>query len=154
MARRAFASHELLFLIEAIFSSQDESDTIRRLTGDDVQTFVDVMDEVCSASTRRRDPVLIETNIDMLCHQALGRVDISPETRINCLRSLREMCGRHTLLPATLKTSIPFKRTGDAMFRGGFADVWREEHRGRDVAVKVIRIYSNSELQRVIGVSY
>ena len=35
-------------MIEAIFSSEDEGDTIRSLLGDDVQTFVDVIDEVRS----------------------------------------------------------------------------------------------------------
>jgi hypothetical protein len=30
--------------------------------------------------------------------------------------------------------------------------VWKGEHCGRDVAVKVIRTYSNDDLQRVIGV--
>jgi len=52
-----------------------------------------------------------------------------------------------------LKVPIPFEQTGNALFRGGFADVWKGEHSGRDVAIKVIRIYSDSDLQRVIGVS-
>jgi len=154
LVRRAFTPHELPSLIEVIFSSQDESDTIRRLLGDDVQAFVDVMDEACSTSTRHREPVSIETDINMFCHQALDRPDISPQTREHCLRTLCKLCGRHALLPTTLKTPISFERTGDALYRGGFADVWKGEYRGRDVAVKVIRIYSNSELQRVIGVSY
>ena len=40
------------------------------------------------------------------------------------------------------------------LYRGGFADVWKGEHCGRDVAVKVLRIYSDSDLQRVAGVSF
>ena len=63
------------------------------------------------------------------------------------------MCGRHALLPTSLKIPVSFERTGDALYRGGFADVWKGEHCGPDVAVKVIRIYSDSDLQRVIGVS-
>jgi len=51
LVRRAFAPHELPSLIEVIFSSQNESDTIRCLLGDDVQAFVDAMDEVYSMST-------------------------------------------------------------------------------------------------------
>jgi hypothetical protein len=31
--------------------------------------------------------------------------------------------------------------------------VWKGEYSGRDVAIKVIRTYSNSDLQRIIGVS-
>lgn len=48
LVRRAFAPHELPSLIEAIFPSEDEGDTIRSLLGDDVQTFIDVIDEVRS----------------------------------------------------------------------------------------------------------
>ena len=63
------------------------------------------------------------------------------------------MCGRHALLPTSLKIPVSFERTDDVLYRGGFADVWKGEYRGRDVAVKVIRIYSDSDLQRVLGVS-
>ena len=62
------------------------------------------------------------------------------------------MCGRHALLPRTLKISTCYDRTGVASYRGGFADVWKGEHRGRDVVVKVLRTYLNSDLQKIIGV--
>ena len=39
------------------------------------------------------------------------------------------------------------------MYRGGFADVWKGEHLGRQVAVKVLRTYSSSETTKVAGVS-
>jgi len=64
------------------------------------------------------------------------------------------MCGRHALLPTTLKIPVSCGQTGDALYRGGFADVWKGEHCGQEVAIKVIRIYSDSDLQKVIGVSY
>jgi hypothetical protein len=32
--------------------------------------------------------------------------------------------------------------------------VWKGDHGGRDVAVKVLRTYSNVDLQKIIGVSY
>ena len=63
------------------------------------------------------------------------------------------MCGRHTLLPTSLKTIIPFEQTGNAWFRGGFADVWKGVHGGRDVAVKVLRMYASGDSKRVIQVS-
>ena len=63
------------------------------------------------------------------------------------------MCGRHALFPTSLKIPVSFDRNGDPAFRGGFADVWKGEHCGQDVAVKVIRTYSTSDLQKVIGVS-
>lgn len=51
LIRRAFAPHELSSLIKTIFSRKDEGDAVRRLVGEDVQTFVDVIDEVRSIST-------------------------------------------------------------------------------------------------------
>jgi len=85
--------------------------------------------------------------------QALDRPDVSSRTRKNCLKSLYRACGRHALLPTCLKIPVSYDRTGDALYRGGFADVWKGKHCGRDVAVKVIRIYSNADLQKIIGVS-
>ena len=62
------------------------------------------------------------------------------------------MCGYHALLPKALFIPACYDRSGVALYRGGFADVWKGQHCGRDVAVKVLRIYSNSDLQKIIGV--
>jgi len=43
---------------------------------------------------------------------------------------------------------------GRALYRGGFADVWKGKYRDRDVAMKVLRTYSTSDLQKIIGVGY
>jgi len=51
-----------------------------------------------------------------------------------------------------LKVPICYDRTSDALYRGGYADVWKGKCRGQDVAVKVIRTYSTSDLQKIIGV--
>ena len=75
-----------------------------------------------------------------------------PSTRKKCLKLLYRTCGHYALLPRVLKIPICYDRTGVALYRGGFADVWKGEHCGRDVAVKVIRTYSNSDLQKIIGV--
>ena len=63
------------------------------------------------------------------------------------------MCGRHALLPKALAIPICYDRSSVAMYKGGFADVWKGEHRGQDVAVKVLRTYSNSNFQKIVGVS-
>ena len=57
MIERAFTRYELPSLVEAIFSSGDEDDTIRSFHGNDVQTFIDVMDEARSASARHCESV-------------------------------------------------------------------------------------------------
>lgn len=82
----------------------------------------------------------------------LDRPDLPPRARKNCLKLLYRTCGDHALVPTTLKVPISYDRTTDALYRGGFADVWKGEHCGRDVAVKVIRTYSNADLKKIIGV--
>jgi hypothetical protein len=81
-------------------------------------------------------------------------LELSPQIRKKCLKSLYRTCGRRALLPRTLKIPICYDRTGVASYRGGFADVWKGMHCGRAVAVKVVRTYSNDDLQKIIGVSY
>ena len=47
---RSFSPQQIISLIEAIFTSKDEVAMVRDLRGDDVQTFVDVVNEVRSIS--------------------------------------------------------------------------------------------------------
>ena len=53
-----------------------------------------------------------------------------------------------------MKIHAEYDRTSAALYRGGSADVWKGVYCGRDVAVKVIRTYSNSDLRKIIGVGY
>ena len=67
------------------------------------------------------------------------------------------MCGRNRILPKSLRIPLCYDRQVFPLYSGGFADVWKGEHRGRDVAVKVIRTPSSTDLQnlqKIIGVSY
>jgi len=53
LIERVFSPGELPFLIDTIFLSEDWGDVIRRIhSGDDAQTFVDVIDEACPPSIR------------------------------------------------------------------------------------------------------
>lgn len=84
--------------------------------------------------------------------QALDGANLSPQIRKKCLKSLYRMCGRNAILPSTLKVLASYDRSTDALYRGGYADVWKGECGAQDVAVKVIRMYSTSELQKIVGV--
>ena len=64
------------------------------------------------------------------------------------------MCGHHALVPRALIVSTYYDRNGTPPRKGGYADVWKGEYCGQDVAVKAIRTYTNRELQRVINVGY
>ena len=101
---------------------------VHSLCGDDHQAFIDILDE------------------------ALDTLDPPPQTRRKCLKLLYRMCGRNSLLPTVLQIPDCRSPASVALYRGGFGDVWKGEHYGREVAVKVLRIYSTSDLQRIIGV--
>ncbi|KAF9791125.1 kinase-like domain-containing protein [Thelephora terrestris] len=99
----------------------------RSLPREDAQTFIDVVDE------------------------ALDMPDLSPWAQNQCLRPLYRTCGTHALLPKAMKIPICYDRTSDVLYSGGYADVWKGKHCGQDVAVKVIRTFSNSDFGKVIG---
>ena len=46
MIDRPFATDQRIPLITTIFSDPDEAEAVKRLCGDDAQSFIDVIDEV------------------------------------------------------------------------------------------------------------
>ena len=70
------------------------------------------------------------------------------------MRSLYRTCAGHTLLPRSLRIELPDSPTGVPLYCGGFGDVWKREYRGQQVAVKVLRTYVNSDLQKITRVSH
>ena len=77
---------------------------------------------------------------------------LTPRLRKKCLSALYRICGRQGLLPSSLQIPLCHDRSGRALYSGGYADVWMGEYQGRKVAVKVLRVYSASNLEKIIGV--
>jgi len=71
-----------------------------------------------------------------------------------CLSALCKICGRQALLPSSFKIPLCYDRLEDALYSGGYADVWMGEHQGRKVAVKVLRVYSTSDLDKITTVGH
>ena len=38
------------------------------------------------------------------------------------------------------------------LYHGGFAEIWKGKHQGREVAVKVLKVYKTSNLVKIIKV--
>ena len=72
LIRRAFDPYELPPLVEAVFSSKGEREIVRSLSGDNAQTFVDVIDEARSTFGRHRDTRLIDVGIYTFCRLGTG----------------------------------------------------------------------------------
>jgi len=76
---------------------------------------------------------------------------LAPEVRKSCLRTVYKICGHQALLPRALTIQLDSDLTGDALYGGGFADVWKGRYRDQDVAVKILRVYQTN-VQQIKGV--
>jgi len=119
------SQQEVIDLLEKIFTSRDEVKTIGYLHGDKAQAFIDVLDK------------------------ALDFPNLQPRYRNKCLSVLCKLCGRRALLPNSLQIPLCYDQSDTPLYRGGFAEVWKGEHQGRQVAVKVLRVYSTSDFEKI-----
>ena len=97
--------------------------------------------------------MLTRLNLLIYVDQALDGFEFAPKIRKKCVKSLYKMCAGRTLLPKSLHFEIPEDSAGVVVYRGGFADVLRREHRGQEVAVKALRVYGDNRLQETTNVS-
>jgi hypothetical protein len=77
-----------------------------------------------------------------------------PPVRRTCLEYLRRICSLHNLPPTPMQFELLNNPVGIAPCRGGSADVFKCVDQNLEVAVKVLRTYSNSDLERVTLVSF
>src|ERR1700753_768613 len=82
-------------------------------------------------------------NICRFVDQTLNTSDLTSFAQKRYLRLLYRTCGHHSIIPSSLKVVVECNRTDLALYKGGFADVWKGRCSGLDVVVKVIRLYSN-----------
>ena len=77
---------------------------------------------------------------------------LEPRLRKKTLNALCKICHRQAHLPNALHIPLCYNRFDDPVYSGGYADVWMGEHQGGKVAVKVLRIFSTSDLDEVTKV--
>lgn len=81
----------------------------------------------------------------------MGRLDYVLQAR--CLQFLCKICGRQALLPRSLVISASWDKTGVALCHGGFSDIWKGTFCGKEVAIKVLKLYQCSDYDQIKNVS-
>ena len=94
--------------------------------------------------------MLISTQIPLNVDQMLNA--LVPSLRRKCLAALCKICSRHGLLPRSMQISLCYNRSDPPLYHGGFAEVRKGEHQGREVAVKVLKVYQTSDFDKITRV--
>ena len=71
-----------------------------------------------------------------------------------CLKSLYKVCVSNSLLPQSLGIELCDDPTSIMLYPSGFGDVYKRGCKGREVAVKVLKTYVNSDPQNITRVSH
>ena len=70
------------------------------------------------------------------------------------MTALRRICGSQGLFPKSLQIPLCYERSDAPSYRGGYADVWKGDYQGLHVAVKVLRVYSTSDFDKIKKVGF
>ena len=76
------------------------------------------------------------------------------DLRRNCLAILSKICSYHGLVPWSIQIPLCYDRTEIPLYEGGFAKVWKSEYEGTEVAVKVLKVTTTSELVKIKKVGF
>ena len=134
-----------------IFSDRYQVETVRRLGGNDAQTFIDVIDEVRFYTiSQPKDRVTTDPKPPYFGNQTLD--SLPPEIRKKCLSYLIRTCGLRALIPSSLSIPLCYDPTNSPLYRGGLGDVWKGQLNGQQVAAKALRVYSMNNLEKITKV--
>ncbi|KAF9793424.1 kinase-like domain-containing protein [Thelephora terrestris] len=120
---RPLSADERTHQVKTLFLDSNETEAAKHLRGDDAQCFVDVIDKMFDT--------------------------LAPWLQKKCLGVLRKICGQQSLLPKSVHVPHCYDRSGTPKYHGGYADVWKGELDGHPVAVKVLRVYSTSDFEKI-----
>ena len=67
---------------------------------------------------------------------------------------LYDICGRDALLPRSLAIPLCYDPTENPLDQGGFANIWKGQYDGKEVAAKVLRVYAANDVQKIRKVGY
>ena len=155
LVSRVIPQDELPSVIETIASNLKAADIVKRLRGNDAQTFADIIDQACHHVIPSLRNLLIDIFPTLYSVvQALDSLDLTSRLRKKCVEFLYKMCAGHTLLPRSLRFELHDDPIGVVVCRAGFADVSKHKHCDQEVAVKVLRARSSDGSQGMTNVGH
>ena len=77
-----------------------------------------------------------------------------PPVRRKCLAILCKVCSHYGLIPRSIQIPLCHDRTEAPRYEGGFAKVWKGEHEGIEVAIKVLKVFEASDLVKIKRVGF
>jgi len=84
--------------------------------------------------------------------QLLENRTLSGQERLKLLNEFCKTCSRYRVIPKSMY--IPDCSQGSVeVAKGGFANVSRGTYKGHQVAIKVVRVYTTSDLDAIFSVS-
>ena len=129
-------SEEFLKSFRSLLSSERESKHILALPENDARLFIEIVDKVCSSRTSFSARSLFIS----LIAKALGKARLDIELQKIAFSVLRRLSGRTGYLPKSYLLPDKFDLSGMPHASGGFADIRRRVFKGKDVAVKSLRV--------------
>ena len=81
-------------------------------------------------------------------------MDETPDLQRMCLSILSRICSHHRLVPRSIQIPLCYDRTEEPRYEGGFAKVWKGEHEGIEVAVKVLKVFDTNDLTKIKRVGF
>ena len=117
-------------------SSKDERTNILALSEGDARLFIEIVDRVCSSRTF----IGASSFNFFLDVKAFRAARLEPELHNLAFVVLRRLCGKIGHLPESYLLSDKFDLSGMPCASGGFADVRMGVFKGKDVAVKSLRV--------------
>ena len=79
---------------------------------------------------------------------------LAPGLRRECLRTLCKICGKEALLPRSIQIPLCYDPTSAPLYYGGSSEVWKGQHEGREVAVKVLRTHGTGGPDKMTHVGH
>ena len=138
-------SEEFAALFLSFLSSKDERTNILALSEEDAKLFIEIIDKVYLPRTYFDVCSLIFS----LIVKAFRAARLEPELRAVAFGVLRKLCGRIGYLPESYLLSHKFDLSGSPRASGGFADIRMGVFKGKDVAIKTLRVLELEDKARI-----